>query len=113
MYSEFDSEQLFKYGGQYYVAGRYGMFAGLMPVAANMHHHAIEMVLKGALSKSLSIEEIRFKLGHDLPRTWKNFKKRANDPSLNRFDKVIKELHKFETIRYPEGRRHDVQYHQS
>jgi hypothetical protein len=38
-------DEFFKFGSQYYVAGRYRMFAGFMPVAANLHHHAIEMLL--------------------------------------------------------------------
>jgi hypothetical protein len=94
--------EFFKFGSQYYVVGRYGVFAGLMPVAANLHHHAIEMFLKGALSKSMSLEELKRKLGHRLPKIWKKFKVQANDPSLNRFDKIIKELNKFEDIRYPD-----------
>jgi hypothetical protein len=95
-------DEFFKFGSQYYVAGRYGMFAGFMPVAANLHHHAIEMLLKGALSKSMNLEELKRKLGHRLPKIWKKFKRQANDPSLNRFDKIIKELNKFEDIRYPD-----------
>jgi hypothetical protein len=94
--------EFFKFGSQYYVAGRYGVFAGLMPVAANLHHHAIEMFLKGALSKSMSLEELKRKLGHRLPKIWTKFKRQASDPSLNRFDKIIKELNKFEDIRYPD-----------
>src|SRR5256885_6561596 len=92
----------FQCGSQYYVAGRWGMFAGLMPVAGNLHHHAIEMLLKGALSKTMSLEDLRFKLGHGLPKIWKRFKKQTNDASLGAFDKVIKELSKFEDIRYPD-----------
>jgi hypothetical protein len=80
-------DEFFKFGSQYYVAGRYGMFAGFMPVAANLHHHAIEMLLKGALSKSMNLEELKRKLGHRLPKIWKKFKRQANDPSLNRFEK--------------------------
>jgi hypothetical protein len=94
--------EFFVYGSQYYLAGRYGMFAGLMPVAANLHHHGIEMMLKGALSKTMSLENLKSKLMHNLPRIWKKFKEQANDPSLSRFDKVIKELSKFNDVRYPD-----------
>jgi len=83
-------DECFKYGSQYYVAGRYGVFAGLIPVAGNLHHHAIEMFLKGALSKTMTSEEMRRKLGHRLPKIWKKFKQRACDPSLSRFNRVIK-----------------------
>ena len=38
-------------GMHYYVAGRYAVFAGLNPTAANLLHHAVEMALKGALAK--------------------------------------------------------------
>jgi hypothetical protein len=78
------------------------MFAGLMPVAANLHHHGIEMLLKGALSKSMTLQDLNWKLRHHLPKIWKKFKKQANDPTLSRFDKVIKELSKFNEVRYPD-----------
>ncbi len=94
--------EFFAYGSQYYVAGRYGMFAGLMPVAANLLHHGIEMLLKGGLSKTMTLEELKLNLMHRLPKIWKKFKNQANDPSLNRFDKVIKELSKFNEVRYPD-----------
>jgi hypothetical protein len=95
--------EFFKYGSQYYVAGRYGMFAGLMPVAGNVHHHAIEMLLKGTLSSTMDLDELKTKLRHRLPRIWREFKKQATDPTLTKFDKVIRELNKFEDIRYPDN----------
>src|SRR4051794_31681926 len=94
--------EFFRYGCQYYVAGRYGVFASLIPVAANFHHHAIEMLLKGALSQGMTLKEMKDKLGHKLVRCWEEFKEQAGDPSLNRFDRVIQELNKFEDIRYPD-----------
>jgi hypothetical protein len=48
----------FSAGSQYYIAGRFGVFAGLNPVVGNLLHHAIEMDLKGALSKTKSISEL-------------------------------------------------------
>jgi hypothetical protein len=36
---------------QYYAAGRFAFHSGLTPVAGNLLHHAVEMCLKGALSK--------------------------------------------------------------
>jgi hypothetical protein len=96
-------DEFFTYGSQYYVSARYAVLAGLMPVAGNLHHHAIEMLLKGALAKSMSSEDLQFKLGHRLrKKIWKEFKKRAANPALAKFDPVIKELDKFETIRYPD-----------
>ena len=99
-------DEFFVYGSQYYLAGRYGMFAGLLPVAANLHHHGIEMLLKGALSKTMTLEELKEKLMHNLPKMWRKFKKQANDPSLNRFNRVIKELSKYNDVRYPDKTLH-------
>src|SRR5260370_37935659 len=84
--------EFFRYGCQYYVAARYGVFASLIPVAGNLHHHAIEMLLKGALSKSMSLKEMKDKLGHKLQRSWEAFKTQAGDARLNRFDRAIQEL---------------------
>ncbi len=94
--------EFFRYGCQYYVAGRYGVFASLIPVAATLHHHAIELLLKGALSKSMTLKEMRDRLGHKLERCWEAFKAQAGDASLSRFDRAIQELNKFEDIRYPD-----------
>jgi hypothetical protein len=94
--------EFFRYGCQYYVAGRYEVFAGLIPVAANLHHHAIEMLLKGALSKSMSLSDMKTKLGHKLDKCWEAFKTQASDANLDRFDTVVQGLNKFEEIRYPD-----------
>lgn len=95
-------EEFFKAAGQYYVAGRYSAFAGFIPVTGNLFHHAIEMFLKGGLSKTgISLADLK-KLNHDLPDIWATFKHSFNDPNLNRFDPVITSLHRFEEIRYPD-----------
>jgi hypothetical protein len=94
--------EFFRYGSQYYVAGRYAVFAGFMPVAANLLHHAIEMFLKGALAENMAVEKLKDKLGHRLKRAWKEFKTQSADPTLAGFDKVIQRLDRFEVIRYPD-----------
>jgi hypothetical protein len=66
---------------QYYVAGRYAAFAALNPVAGNLLHHAIEHFLKGGLSKTKSLAELK-RLGHSLPKIWAAFKTQVNDPVL-------------------------------
>ena len=66
--------EFFRYGCQYYVAGRFGVYAALIPVAAKLHHHAIEMLFKGALSKSMTLKEMKDRLGHKLERCWEAFK---------------------------------------
>jgi hypothetical protein len=94
-------EEFFQIGMQYYVAGRFAAFAQLNPVTANLLHHAIEMFMKGCLSKSLDLNELK-QLGHNLPNIWKRLKVKANNPALDCFDKVIEELHHFEELRYPD-----------
>src|SRR5262245_46125708 len=59
-------------GMHYYVAGRYAIFAGLNPTAANLLHHAIEMTLKGVLAKKgMDLKALKG-LGHDLPSIWRD-----------------------------------------
>jgi hypothetical protein len=88
-------------GMHYYVAGRYAVFAGLNPTAANLLHHAIEMVLKGALArKGMDLEALK-NLGHRLPTIWQEFTAQYGIDGSN-FDGVIGELQKFESIRYPD-----------
>ena len=85
----------------YYVAGRYAVYAGLNPTAANLLHHAIEMALKGALAtKGMDLKALKG-LSHDLPSIWAEFTAQYGiDGSA--FDGIIAELQKFETIRYPD-----------
>jgi hypothetical protein len=41
--------------------------------AANLLHHAVEMVLKGALAKKgMNLKALKC-LSHDLPRVWREF----------------------------------------
>jgi hypothetical protein len=88
-------------GMHYYVAGRYAVFAGFNPTAANLLHHAVEMTLKGALAKKGMDLKALERLKHDLPKIWQGFTAQYGiDGSA--FDSVIAELQKFETIRYPD-----------
>lgn len=95
------AHHFFSLGGQYYTVGRYAVFAQLNPVVGNQLHHAVEMFIKGALSKSKSMKELKT-IGHKLPKLWNEFKARANDPSLARFDAAIAGLNAFEELRYPD-----------
>jgi hypothetical protein len=94
----------FSSASQYYVAGRFAVFAGLNPVAANLMHHAIEMYLKGALlkRKTKTLGELKHELGHSLPKCWAAFKAQVNDLALDKFDVVVNEIHKYEELRYPD-----------
>jgi hypothetical protein len=94
-------DEFFKTGSQYYIAARFAAFAWFHPVVGNLFHHAIEMYLKGALSKTRNLSDLK-KLYHHLPRIWSAFKVQANDPALDRFDAIIAGLHKYEEIRYPD-----------
>jgi hypothetical protein len=85
----------------YYAAGRYAVFAVLHPTAGNLLHHAVEMCLKGALAKKGKSPADLKKLRHRLPRIWKEFRKEYPD-DLDSFDPIIRGLHNFEEIRYPD-----------
>ena len=88
----------------YYVAGRFAVFAGLNPTAGNLLHHAVEMSLKAALSKrGRSLGDLK-RLGHRLEDIWREFKAQhpANPSDLKEFDPVIAGLGRFEEIRYPD-----------
>jgi hypothetical protein len=88
----------------YYVAGRFSALTGKsIIVSGNILHHAIEMLLKGALcmKRSHSRQQIR-SMGHNLKRAWKAFKKTFPDPRLNALDSAVKDLNKFEDLRYPD-----------
>jgi len=96
-----------EYGIHYYLAGRYSMYARLTPAAGNQMHHAVELLLKAHLALSDTWQQIikyghRESYGHDLEKLWAEFKVRNPDPALAAHDDVIKELNKFEDIRYPD-----------
>ena len=85
----------------YYTAGRYAVFAVLNPTAANLLHHAVEMSLKGALSKNgMSLCELE-RLRHNLPGIWRVFTE-TYQVDLANFDTMIVDLHRYEDIRYPD-----------
>jgi hypothetical protein len=85
----------------YYAAGRYAVFAKLDYVAGNLLHHAVEMSLKGALSKGgKTLSELE-SFRHDLKRLWKAFKKQTSDPGLSKLDAAVSALHRHEKLRYP------------
>ena len=94
--------KFFDWGIQYYVAARFCSMAKLMPVNGNLYHHAVEMLLKGQLSKKLPPEELKKRFGHNLPALWQAFKHEVPNETIARYDVVITELHRFESIRYPD-----------
>lgn len=88
---------------QYYVAGRYAAQVTGIPVAGNLLHHAIEMYLKGGLGKKgLTLAELK-KLGHNLPAIWEAFKSKFGLSTSSPHNQVIRDLHDFEELRYPDS----------
>jgi hypothetical protein len=79
-------------GCQYYIAARFGVFAGLDPVAANLMHHAVEQLLKGVLCKTKSLNEL-WNFYHQLPMIWPVFKEQVKvqpkDTTLDLYDGII------------------------
>jgi hypothetical protein len=87
---------------QYYLAGRSATFASSMPVAGNLFHHAVEMLLKFLLIKSsYSANQLKNKFGHGLNKLWIAVKSILKDPALDKFDELIFGLNEFEDLRYP------------
>src|SRR5262245_36496072 len=91
-------------GLQYYSAGRFGALHRLLPVAGNLLHHALEMVLKGKLVHHHSLSELkdRKKFSHHLDKCWAAFKAFFPTENLTQFDDVVTKLHEFEELRYPD-----------
>jgi len=102
MNTERIAEAFFWNGLQYYISAWFAAQSGLMPVAGNLFHHAIEQFLKGGLSTSHSEPKLK-KLGHDLNRLWASFKTSILGRDLTEFDDLITHLDPFEHIRYPQN----------
>ena len=79
---------------QYYIAGRSASFAYSIPVAGNIFHHAVEMLLKYFLisNNSCSASKLKNDFGHNLKKLWDAFKKVMNDRTLDKFDGLISDL---------------------
>jgi hypothetical protein len=98
-------EFFYKTALEYYVNGRASAFCGCLFTTGNLLHHAVEMMLKGELSRTVSLEDLKDnkKFGHWLPKCWTAFKNLFPAEDLSEFDPMIPELDKFETIRYPDN----------
>jgi hypothetical protein len=87
---------------QYYAVGRFAALTRMMPVCGNIIHHAVEMMLKGRLTHTLSLQQMAANpYQHSLPRIWQEFKTMFPGENLTRFDQFIVLLHAFDSIRYP------------
>ena len=74
---------------QYYVAGRQAAIAQLFPVSGNLLHHAVEMLLKGALCRTKSLEELRANR-HNLKRSWNAFRASFPEEELAEFTPAVR-----------------------
>jgi hypothetical protein len=95
------SKHLFKNGCQYYIAARFAVEAQCFPVCGNLFHHAVEMMLKGALASNRTAAELK-RMSHNLAKLWDDFRKEFPDPALSRHDATIATLDNLEFIRYPD-----------
>jgi hypothetical protein len=92
---------------EYYIAGRFVALNNLQ-VAPNLFHHAIEMLAKFRLLRSVPADRLaeqvkklkRKPYGHDLHTLWSDFKAAVNCSGLDRFDTVVADLNKWEDLRY-------------
>ena len=97
-------EHFYKIALEYYIGGRAALLRGNRLTTGNFFHHAVEMLLKGQLSKTIPLEDLKNprKFGHKLPKLWIAFKGLFPTDNLTEFDTMIDELEKFEKIRYPD-----------
>jgi hypothetical protein len=86
-------------GSQYYTTARFAMHAQCLPVCGNLFHHAVEMLLKGGLARKRALSDLKG-MRHNLDVMWRAFKVDFPDTTLQRHDKTISSLDKFEEIRY-------------
>lgn len=93
--------EFFRLGFQYYTAGRFAFAARHHRVAANLLHHAVEMMIKGHLARTATLAQLKG-YGHGLPKLRAQLKESAaSRVMLAGLDPVIASLHRFESIRYP------------
>ena len=85
----------------FYITARFATINSLIPVAGYLAHHAIEMFLKAALVEATSEKE-RILLTYDLPGIWRQYKQLTANPALDKFDRTINDLDRFDSVRNPD-----------
>lgn len=94
---------------QYYILARQGVICHSMPVAGNLAHHAIEMLLHAGLSKKHTFNELERKYHkHNLVPMWVEFKELFFGIKLEKYNKVIGRYNKWEEIRFPRARKSNI-----
>jgi len=95
-------------GCEYYATARFAMHAQRSWVCGNLFHHAVETLLKAGLSKNgKSLSELE-RMVHRLKKLWRAYKADHPKADLERHNKTINRLDKFEDIRYPNPALHSV-----
>ena len=88
------------FGSQYFAQARFSSEVFYLPVCVTLFHHSVEMLLKGYLSKTKSLSELK-NFGHNLVVLWDEFKEQVGVEGLSIFDYTIKKLDEVELLRYP------------
>lgn len=84
---------------QHYVAGRMLALQLQLPVAGNVLHHAVELMIKAALAQEVLYDSLRYEYGHKLVPLWEKFQDVYRAMPEHR--PTIEDLDRFEEIRYP------------
>jgi hypothetical protein len=100
-------DQFLNLSFEYYLTGRQAAMARLV-AAANLFHHAIELLMKYQLVKDVPNEgqatcqqKLRSRqYGHKLRALWPEFKSASGDSTLAQFNQVVSDLDRWEDIRY-------------
>ena len=73
------SEHFYRIALEYYVSGRAARLCWSNLITGTLLHHAVEMLLKGQISKTNPLEDLKDpkKFGHKLPKLWPS---RASSP---------------------------------
>jgi hypothetical protein len=104
-----DSEDNMRYafagnGFEYYLSARFSFLSKLHYIAGNLFHHAVEMFIKSGLINRYSINELK-NMKHNLIKLWDIFiKEHGIIKDMSWENVIIRELDKFEKIRYPDFR---------
>jgi hypothetical protein len=85
----------------YYGLGRFAALTHTTIVSGNLLHHAVEMIIKAALARSLSLRELK-DLRHSLTKLWAKLKPTSSTLADARFRRTINQLDVFERLRYPD-----------
>lgn len=120
--------EFFRTGVQYYVHGRHALLCGHESVAGSLFHQGFEVMFKAALLRPLFDHDspgwdpdipqpqrtaavlaytkrakklLARKLGHDLNKAWRRFKRLYPATKLDEFDQVVRDLHRWWSLRYP------------